>query len=249
MDDGKGDPTMHADGRPRHQQIAADLRAQIMSGRLEAGAQLPSTPQLVAQYSSANATIQRALAILKAEGYLYGRAGKGVYVRDRQPFVVDVAAYFTPGQSGLSYRLLDVSELRPPADIVRDLELEADETAIVRKRLLIRDDEPVELCWSYYPASIAAGSDLTSHRRIRGGAPRVLADLGLPEREFTDAISVRPPTVEEVEALHLPAEVPVICQSRVVYSDDRRPVEASILVKGGHLYELRYWQTITPMGE
>lgn len=220
-----------------------------MSGRLEPGTQLPSTPQLVEQYSSANATIQRALAILKAEGYLYGRAGKGVYVRDRQPFVVDVAAYFTPGQSGYSYKLLDVSEARPPADIMHGLELQEDETAIVRQRLLIRNDEPVELCWSYYPISIVAGSDLAGHRRIRGGAPRVLAELGIPEREFTDSISVRPPTVEEVESLHLPAEVPVICQSRVVYSDDRKPVEASILVKGGHLFELRYRQTITPTGE
>ncbi|MGH3809216.1 MAG: GntR family transcriptional regulator [Pseudonocardiaceae bacterium] len=56
----QGAPTVMAstrDGRPRHQQIAAELRAQIMSGELAPGAQLPSTQHLVRQYAAANATI------------------------------------------------------------------------------------------------------------------------------------------------------------------------------------------------
>jgi len=36
----------------------------------------------------------------------------------------------------------------------------------------------------------------------------------------------------------------VIRQLRVVYSDDERPVEASVLIKGAHLYELLYRQTV-----
>jgi GntR family transcriptional regulator len=32
----------------------------------------------------------------------------------------------------------------------------------------------------------------------------------------------------------------VIRQLRVIYSDGDRPVEASVLVKGAHLYELLY---------
>jgi GntR family transcriptional regulator len=52
------------DLRPRHQQIAADLRDLIMRGELRPGAQLPSTAQLVAQYGAANATIQHALKTL-----------------------------------------------------------------------------------------------------------------------------------------------------------------------------------------
>ena len=52
------------------------------------------------------------------------------------------------------------------------------------------------------------------------------------------------PTTEEVEILDLP-NVPVIRQFRVIYSDSERPVEASVLVKGGHLYELLYRQSAT----
>jgi GntR family transcriptional regulator len=85
------------------------------------------------------------------------------------------------------------------------------------------------------------GSDLARPRRVRGGAPRVLAELGYPQRYFADAVSARMPTAEEASLLALPV-VPVIRQFRVIYSDADRPVEASVLVKGAHLYELLYRQ-------
>lgn len=97
----------------------------------------------------------------------------------------------------------------------------------------------MEIGSSYYPLEVVQGSDLTRPDRIRGGAPRALADLGYPQRYLVDAVSARMPTTEEADLLALP-DVPVIRQFRVVFSDADRPVEASILVKGAHLYELQY---------
>ncbi|MEU6716229.1 GntR family transcriptional regulator [Nonomuraea sp. NPDC046802] len=231
----------YADTRPRHLQIAADLRAQIMAGALAPGAQLPSTQQLVERYSTANATVQRALSVLKDEGFLYGRPGKGVYVRDRQTFVVEVGAYFAPSPQGYSYRLLDVAEVNVPAEVAGVL---GEERAILRRRLTLRDGDPVELTWSYYPSSIAGGTPLAGRAKIPGGAPRVLADLGYPEREFTDRVSTRAPMTEEVEGLALPEGVPIIRQFRVVLSHEKRPVEVSIIIKGGQYYELQYHQVV-----
>lgn len=231
------------DIRPRHQQIAAELRDLIMRGELRPGTQLPSTAQLVTQYEAANATIQHALGTLKAEGLLVSRVGKGVYVRDRQPFVIDAAAYITPEPARFRYQLLTVDTVAPPADIADGLQLTHGVTAIVRTRILFHDDQPVELSASYYPAEIAAGSSLAKVAKIRGGAPQVLSNLGFPQRRFVDRISARPPTVEEAEMLDLPDGTPVIRQLRVIYSDNERPVEASVLIKGAHLYELLYRQT------
>lgn len=237
------------DGRPRHQQIAAHLRALIMAGDLPPGAQLPSTQHLVDQYSAANTTIQRALTALKAEGLVTSRVGKGVYVRGRQPLVVPlvvrVAAYFAPSPKGYSYRLLDVTQRRPPADVAQALNLSTDGVALLRHRLLLHDGEPVELSWSYYPVEIAAGSPLAGRAKIHGGAPAVLDALGYPQQYFLDRLSARPPTTEELEGLGLPDDVPVIRQLRVIYSDDDRPVEVSVLIKGAHRYELLYRETIS----
>ncbi|WP_308168683.1 GntR family transcriptional regulator [Nonomuraea sp. NEAU-A123] len=230
------------DSRPRHQQIAAELRAEIMSGDLKAGEQLPSTPHLVARFHAANATIQRALQALKDEGFVRGHAGKGVFIRDRRPHVVDASAYEPPSPREYSYELLKVGQVTPPSDVAAAFEVGGDDLVVMRHRLLLHGGAPVELSWSYYPVSIAAGSPLAGRGRIRGGAPQALADLGYPQRHFRDRISVRQPTETEVQGLDLPPDVPVFRQFRVIYSDGERPVEASVLIKGGHLYELSYHQ-------
>ncbi|MEV6712662.1 GntR family transcriptional regulator [Lentzea sp. NPDC051208] len=232
------------DSRPRHQQIAAELRDLIMRGELSPGTQLPSTAQLVERYGAANATIQHALKALKDEGFLDSRVGKGVYVRDRQPFVIDASAYISPEPGRFRYQLLKVDNVVPPADVVAGLQLAPGATAIVRTRILLHDDQPVELSASYYPAEIADNSSLAKAAKIRGGAPQALAELGFPQRTFVDRISARSPTVEEAETLDLPDGTPVIRQLRVIYSDNERPVEASVLIKGAHLYELLYRQTV-----
>ncbi|TCP50113.1 GntR family transcriptional regulator [Tamaricihabitans halophyticus] len=232
------------DTRPRHQQIAAELRDLIMRGELGPGMQLPSTAQLVERYGTANATIQHALKALKDEGFLDSRAGKGVYVRDRQPFVIDASTYITPEPGRFHYRLLSVDSVAPPVDVVDALQLEPGATAIVRARILLHNDQPVELSASYYPTEIAADTGLAKAAKIRGGAPQALADLGFAQQAFTDRISARPPTVQEAEELELPEGTPVIRQLRVIYSHNDRPVEASVLIKGAHLYELLYHQTV-----
>lgn len=232
------------DGRPVHEQVAARLRARIMAGDYAPGTQLPSTAHLVAEYEVAGTTVQKALRALKQEGYLVSRQGKGVFVRDRQPFRVDVAAYFAPSPGGYQYELLEVAEGPPPAEVATELKFGPDDRAVMRKRLLRHDGEPVELSHSYYPLDLVHDTDLTRPGRINGGAPRVLAELGFPEEEFVDRVSSREPTPDEIELLELPA-VPVIRQFRVTYSRDRRPVEASVLIKGSHLYELVYRQLMT----
>ncbi|MEV2275053.1 GntR family transcriptional regulator [Nocardiopsis sp. NPDC049922] len=243
------------DTRPRHQQIAADLRAQIMSGELEPGQRLPTTQQLMDRYDVTGQTVQRTLGVLKAEGFVTGRAGVGVFVRDESPLAITPAAYLPQSRNGESYRwmsqararsqrgssrLLFVGESVPPRAIAEALGIAIDEPVIERHQILSLDDEPAELVWNFYPMSIARGTPLERKVKIRGGAPTLLAELGHPPREHTDQVSVRLATTEEFVALELPDDVPVLRTLRVVHSDDARPVEASILVKGGHRYELTY---------
>jgi GntR family transcriptional regulator len=247
------------DTRPRHQQIAADLRAQIMSGDLGPGQRLPTTGQLMDRYAVTGQTVQRTLGVLKAEGFVVGRAGVGVFVRDESPLAITPAAYLPPVRSGEPYRwvsqagarsqrgssrLVSVKETVPPRAIAGALGTAPEEPVVLRHQILTLDDEPAELVWNFYPASIARGTPLERKAKIRGGAPALLAELGYPPREHTDQVSVRLATSEEFVALELPDDVPVLRTLRVVRSYDARPVEASILVKGGHRYELAYHSPI-----
>jgi GntR family transcriptional regulator len=227
--------------RPQHLKIAATLRAEVLSGWLTPGAQLPSISQLIERFETSNATVQRALEVLRDEGFLQSRPGKGVFVRDRKPFLVRTAAYFDPADRGVTYSVLEVATVTPPPDVANALR---EDRAVLRNRLMLRDGSPVEVSWSYYPASIALGSPLAKRGRIRGGAPQALADLGFPERRFEDQVSARVATPDESDLLALPDEIPVLRQLRTIYSDDDRPVEVSVIVMGAHLYELSYVQTI-----
>ncbi|MGL5866585.1 MAG: GntR family transcriptional regulator [Dermatophilaceae bacterium] len=71
------------DPRPPYQQVAAALRAAILTRTFEPGDQLPSQVDLARRYGVARMTIQQALRILKDEGLTFSRQGSGVFVRER----------------------------------------------------------------------------------------------------------------------------------------------------------------------
>ncbi|MFF9395711.1 GntR family transcriptional regulator [Streptomyces griseoluteus] len=243
------------DRRSLHERIAADLRDEIMSGDLAAGASLPSTVQLKERFDASNATIQKALQLLKDERLVVGRAGAAVTVREHRQRTMRPASYMAPAPSGEPYRwlteaaklgarpdssLLDVRETSAPADVAAALRIAGDETVLLREQVLTLDDEPVELVRSYYPMAVARGTAITEKRKIRGGTPALLAALGFPPRTSVDRVSARVPTQEQYRALRLPSDLPVLRTLRVVFSDDERPIEATVMVKAGHLYELQY---------
>lgn len=227
----------HKDTRPSLVRIAAELRAQIMSGELAPGQQLQSTADLAERFGVTGTTIQDAIKVLIAEGYVETRKGAARKVRERPPVVVDIGPYFVPAPGGISYELLDVREEVPPPAVQAIL---GAGPAVLRKRRMLLAGEPAELNHAWYPAAIAAGTELARRQKIKGGAPRALADLGYPQRRMIDEISSRLPTTEEYEALDLTAGIPVIRQFRVIYSDNDVPVEVSVMVKAAHLFELRY---------
>ncbi|WP_447039447.1 GntR family transcriptional regulator [Streptomyces sp. DSM 118878] len=247
--------TTDTDYRSLHERIAADLRDEIMSGDLAPGAKLASTNQLKERFNASNATIQKALRLLKDERLVIGRAGASVTVREHRQRTVRPASYMAPAPPGEPYRwlteapeqgarahstLLEVAEVLPPADVSAALGLTDGESAVLRRQVLHLDDEPAELVESYYPVSLAHGTPITEKRKIKGGTPALLAGLGFPPRLSVDRVSARIPTQAQYRALRLPTDLPVLRTLRVVHSDDHRPIEATVMVKAGHLYELRY---------
>ncbi|WP_432158765.1 GntR family transcriptional regulator [Streptomyces sp. bgisy153] len=249
-----------ADKRSAHQKIAATLRRKITRGDLAPGAKLPSTSVLMEEYSVAGTTVQKALLMLKDEGLLVGHPGKGVFVKGGTQQAVSPAVYMPPAAAGEPYRwiteaakrsqrgatkLLDVGPVSPPHEVAMALGLEEGELALLRKQILLLDDEPTELTSSYYPLDLAEGTAMMDRRKIRGGTPTLLNELGYPPRFFVDEVSSEIPTEEEVVALELPKDMPVMLTFRIVYSDGDRPIEVSLLAKAAHKYRMRYRIAVT----
>lgn len=72
---------------PIYQQLARILRGQIESGELAPDRPLPSKATLVAQYGISQGSVERALDVLKADGYVITVIGRGIYVlpEDERP--------------------------------------------------------------------------------------------------------------------------------------------------------------------
>ncbi|MFI1284128.1 GntR family transcriptional regulator [Streptomyces sp. NPDC020858] len=243
------------DPRPLHARIAADLREEIMSGDLAPGSKLPSTAQLKIRFDASNATIQKAVQLLKDEGLAVGRAGAAVTVRENRQRTVRPAGSLTPAADGAAYpwlseaaerpsaarsTLLAVEEVRVAGDVAGALGLPEGSPSVCRRQLISINDEPAELVSSYYPRDVARGTALAEPRRIRGGTPTLLAELGFPPRRSVDRVSARIATQTQYTALRLPGDLPVLRTLRTVYSDGELPIEVTVMVKAGHLYELRY---------
>src|SRR3954467_1901627 len=72
-------------GLPLHRQLYEGLRRLVLDGRLEPGAQLPSTRRLAGELGLSRMTIVQAFEQLMAEGYLTGKVGAGTFVARSLP--------------------------------------------------------------------------------------------------------------------------------------------------------------------
>jgi GntR family transcriptional regulator len=240
--------------RSRQRQLAGDLRALILSGDIAPGERLPTTAELTHKYGVTNMSVTRALAILKAEGLVEGQKGKSVLSTGRRPTVVRASHYPEPVTDGPfpwiteaarrerigSSALIEVAEQPAPAQVAAAFGIAAGALVVMRHQLLLLDEEPGELVWSYYPVEIARGTALAENRRIKGGSPAALAALGYPLRNAVDQVAARFATVAEFVALRLPEDIPVLRQFRVAYTEGSRPVEVTVMVKAAQQYEIQY---------
>jgi 5'-deoxynucleotidase YfbR-like HD superfamily hydrolase len=73
-------PIDAADKRPPFQKIASSIRAAILLGEFEPGAQLPPGRELAEFFGVAPMTAHQAIRVLRDEGFVTSRAGSGVFV-------------------------------------------------------------------------------------------------------------------------------------------------------------------------
>ncbi|MGH3611688.1 MAG: GntR family transcriptional regulator [Pseudonocardia sp.] len=71
------------DARPPFQQVSSVLRAAILTRRYQPGERLPSVAEMSRHFGVAPMTVQKAVGLLRDEGLVITRQGKGLFVRQR----------------------------------------------------------------------------------------------------------------------------------------------------------------------
>ncbi|MEU0530135.1 GntR family transcriptional regulator [Amycolatopsis tolypomycina] len=179
------------DPRPPFQQVAAVLKASILTGTYQPGDRLPSYTELASQYGVAAMTAQKAVGVLRDEGLVVSRQGKGSFVRQRTERSVGlrphVEAIFDSGAVAIDFAGFSGETLQgvisEPLDKVRSGRLQANSLQI---RILLPDlSKPVGL-----PALAPDGVDSPD---VRQRAERIV------QRSTQGIVE----TVEELAALGL----------------------------------------------
>jgi DNA-binding GntR family transcriptional regulator len=76
--------TTQPTGSPAYQQIAGDLRAEILRGDLAVGEQVPALGVLESRYGVSSTVVRAALKVLREEGLVVTHPGKGTFVQAAQ---------------------------------------------------------------------------------------------------------------------------------------------------------------------
>lgn len=125
------------------------------------------------------------------------------------------------------HRLILTEWRSTPSAIASRLGIDQATPAVLRRRLVTLDDQPVEIADSWYPRSIAEGTALAEQKPIRGGATRLLADLGYVAVRHIEDIGVCDPPAEIVPLL---GRLPVLELTRTSYTAADTPFEVAIML-------------------
>ena len=236
--------------QPMYQQIAEDLRAQIESGTLEPGAQLPAEPELRDRYASSRNTIRDAIKRLTSQGLVETRPGQGTFVTRRMdPFVTVLTADPTSGgggDEGASY-LSEVNESRrsasrtvprveikmPSAEVSRRLRIPLNTQVVTRHEVRYIDNIPWSLQTSFYPMDfITKGATrLLMAEDISEGAVRYLAEtIGVKQVGYRDWITARVADVNEQVFFGLALDATVFEVFRTGFDQTGTPLRVTVTV-------------------
>lgn len=234
--------------RPMYQQIAEDLRAQIESGALAPGAQLPTELELRDRYDSSRNTIRDAIKRLTSQGLVETRPGQGTFVTQRvDPFVSVLTGDPRSGSDeGASYlsevnnshrnasRTLPKVEIQVPiADVSRRLRVGPSTQVVSRHESRYIDGIPWSLQTSFYPMDfITKGATrLLMAEDIADGAVRYLGEtIGVQQVGVRDWITARVPDTHEQSFFGLAHDATVFEIFRTGFDQTGTPMRVTVMV-------------------
>lgn len=234
------------------EQVAAELRQSIYSGRYAPGAKLPSETELMERYATSRNTVRTALGKLTNEGLIETTPRLGTFVRTTRPRrfypqeefmerppAPPKDAFFTkleaegrqPSQS------IGIEITRPPEDVAARLELSDTASTVVRRKVRYLDGEPYEISDAYFPFELVEGTEIMHPGDITRGAGRILAERGHRQERFLDEITSRMPSPEETARLDLGPGTPVTVHVRTGFDGAGHPVRVlmTVLPSGKHI--------------
>jgi GntR family transcriptional regulator len=214
-------------------EFAVKIDAAIRAGEFQADKDFPDCGELAARFGGTGEEARNGIGDLIYEGVLERIPAENGRVRIRAPYQWDVVRgnhSFTgeakkrgqkPGN-----RILTFETRKAWPQVIKRLGLEEGEDVLVMERLLLADDRPVGLEYSYMPAKYYEGA---TREMFEGGHSTfaVMEEKGLTPDTAVDELAVATLEQREADLLGLEAGVPVLIRFRVTLSPAGIPIKGS----------------------
>lgn len=211
---------------PLYQQLGDIIKEEIESGRLPAGARIPTEKELSQQYNVSRVTVRKALGMMSDSGYLERKSGKGTFVAEKkiQRGLSSGAISFTnmckmigsiPGSKTTKIALED-----PTTRDIELMDLKSDEKIVVLERIRYADSKPVILESNKFPElfSFLFREDLNDHSLYE--ILKVKYNITL--EHSSKAIDITFASSKEAKALQITKGYPLLRIDSIVHDSDNK---------------------------
>ena len=236
--------------QPMYRHIADDLRAQIMDGRLEPNAKLPTEGDLSSTYDASRNTVREAIRRLTDEGLLESRPGQGTFVATKaDPFVTELTADPKTGFGGgetAAYLSKAREEHRVPTSSVPKVEvvtvskevagllnIPLGSQVVGRSQNRYIDNVPWSTQTSFYLMDFITkgATKLLMALDIEEGSVVYLAnEIGVRQTGYRDWITGRLATDDEQAFFGIGHNAAVFVDSRVAFDQNNTPMRLTVTI-------------------
>lgn len=218
-------------------EIATHFRRQITDGELNPGDAMPSYTEAAEQFGVNRTTVIRAYDILKSEGLIVSRPGKGTTVAARPSIVISgvdrldrlsrTGRRYGPGEDSTGHRVMWRSAY--DAEVCRALEIEPGDEVVIRIRTFRQDGQPTSVGISVYlPRTVEEVRELAGEERMAGFFGDVYTErTGREVTQGQRTAHARQASQDEIDALQLnvPAHMAVaVLVTNVTFHDEDGPL-------------------------
>lgn len=213
-------------------QIGNQLATEIESGALEAGARLPTEPDLAARFKVNRHTVRRAIAELSELGLVKVEQGRGSFVTEH---VLDYPIGRRTRFSETVHRqnrnpggeLLFADQRAADETVATALEIPVGADVYLLETLGVLDGRPISVGTHYFPAE--RFPSLIEVHQTEGSITRTLTHFGCAdyERRIT-RVTARMPDASDAEVLRQPRNRPILVTESVNVDTANLPVEYGV---------------------
>lgn len=215
--------------RETWQSIRDRLAADILSGMLAPGTQLPTEPELCAQFGAGRHSVRRAISALAVEGKLRVEQGRGTFVESAPLINYQIGRRTRFRQNLLSQGVTPAGEqvtddvIAAPRRVAEALELTENTPVHRLMRRGLADGVPISLGVAWHPFDLFP--DMAEQRRAGRSVTDIYRAHGITDylRKST-TIYARRPTAEEARLLKQHPDQPVLVVTKTDVDLAGRPI-------------------------